>query len=208
MWIILPILAAAAAAVVIDNYVTRRFNHRRNAAAEAARPVPRLIADQSTLRAYRFGKKTLDYNGCCAVAVYNALRLLEPEAEHRLTDVVRALDTYLGYNAWGLLGGSPPAIGRFFRGRGYRVRFTACLRRRGRASVDACVRASRVGILLYRNPGSLSMHYAAVRWDESDGRFEYFNRNGHAASLDRYLTDTHRQLLGIWVVTDEDKAAE
>ena len=200
MWIAAAILAAVVTAVFIDNFLTRRSNHHRNTTEEEQRPVPRLISDQNTLRAYRFGKWTLDRNGCCAVAVYNALCLLEPGTPHRLSAVIRSLDTYLGYNAWGLLGGSPPAVGRYFRKRGFRVRFMTCVPRCDHAAVDACIRTSQVCIALFRHPGSLSMHYAAVRWNTETGCFDRYNYNGHEVSFDRYLNASGKHLIGIWCI--------
>ena len=202
-WILLACLSGLAAAGLLDSVLTRRKNYVRNRAAEDAAPHAWLIGRQETLTAFRFGKQTMDKNGCCCVAAYNAGCLLSLGGTHSLPDTIRHFDTYLGYNLFGFLGGSPWAIRGYFRRRGYRTVYRGFLFRRRRGDVDAFLRSAPVCIVLFKHRGSAAMHYAAVRWDADAGRFRTCNADTCIDSFAGQLRLCGRTLIGIWAISPE-----
>ena len=121
------------------------------------------IMGQASLSSYKFGLKTLDYNGCGIVATYNALLVLGKYVE--LYKIIYQYEITGGALAGGLLGLNPVYVLAFFKCYGYTVKTSTTLS-------DNTAKNAKVNIILYVTSGN-NFHYITVKWNGS--RFIAYN---------------------------------
>lgn len=98
------------------------------------------------------------YNGCAWVATFNVNVMLKMVTHPR--DIIYFYEHW-GAIAWGAFGVMPDAVADYYRIRGRRVKMYMRMWK----GMDNAIKKSKACILLYKNRGSASMHYIALRWD-------------------------------------------
>ena len=170
----------AVAAVDVVEKVNAVNNKKHN--AKNAEPTG-YINGQAKYSNWKFGTKTLDYNGCGVIATYNALRKLGKT--EKLVDLIYNFDMKNGTMAMGFFGSDPTHISQYLRDKGL-----SCTSYSTFSSLQTALskmKTSQVLILCSWNGEKVEngAHYFAVE-KTSSGTYKAYNRYDNSTSYTTY----------------------
>lgn len=144
--------------------------------AEDAYTPDGFIKDQKPLKELCYGIGNISENGCGAVAVYNALKVLEPNEQKNFAEVIHAMEP--GCIALAKAGTNPFYIANIFRNWGYDVEINLT-----REKIERIAPKSDVNIWFYvwmdNKPGNqvIGAHYATCV-PIGNGKYHFYNGEG------------------------------
>ena len=110
------VVTATTAVTAVD--VVEKVNAVNNKKHNAKNAEPTgYIYGQGYYSNWKFGTRTLDYNGCGVIATYNALRKLGKPT--KLIDIIYDFDIKSGSLAMGFFGSDPTHISQYLREKGF-----------------------------------------------------------------------------------------
>ncbi len=201
-WLIVAVVAVCVVTVAVTDSITtrqRNYNHNIN---QSVSNVSGFIEEQYLCSAFRFGKSTIDNNGCGCIAAYNAMVILGEQMS--FPDTIKWFDNYFGYLFWGYCGTNPFDIGLFFKAKGYRITVVDlhCFF----TDRDVIAKNAKANIVLYRGKG-LVYHYVAYSYDAKKKLFIFHNPHYECTSIVNFLNYIYSKtgnatLYGTWHIYD------
>lgn len=159
-----------------------------------------LITDQQsgTAALTRMGYHEGNYNGCGWVATYNAFQLLGEEKHP--ADIIAHYEMTGGTLARGAMGVYPQAVESYMKSAGYDVTNTYLPENLDEAMGDASV-----GILMYKHPDSMEMHYVAI--NRIDGQFRALNDSDFKKfpSIDAWIKKNRRTAMSFITIRKRER---
>ena len=165
-----------------DNYAKNKLafkNHQM-----AIRNNKGYIEDQQNYNDMFYGIKSLSYNGCAVIAIYNVLYHLTKREDINFASIIKALE-YDGILLGGIFGTSMKAIPDYFKRIGYRTKSSSQIRDYNRIGIetDASILA------IFNNAYNIfqGLHYIAIT--KEHGKY-YVHNNGYYYSRIAYNSIT------------------
>lgn len=142
----------------------------------------------------RYGRKTMDYNGCEIIAIYNAAYLLGKPM--KIQDIAYDMEFY-GSLLQGEWGTDPFRIGSYMRLKGFTVE------KIDTTKIDSCTTEGTVFIISFFNSGynPFSMIHTIALVCNGNGSFTMYNRWSNSTQNDSPVNNTDKILRGGgWIV--------
>ncbi len=151
------------------------------------------ITHQNNAKDFKFGLANSDFNGCGWVAVYNACKVLGIDIT--ISEIIKELDLF-ALNAYGLLGGNPFYVKRFFEKKGYEAKIHL-----NKNNFNTAASSSQVSVIGYVWHNILDGgHYQTlVKHSSQANAFQFYN-SSYTKTMEQYITeksDAHLFLITI-----------
>ena len=165
-----------------DNFAKNKAAFKNHAAT--IRKNKGFIEDQQNYNDMSFGTKSLSYNGCGVIAIYNVLYHLTKRDDINFAQIIRDLE-YDGILLGGIFGTSMKAVDDYFKKLGFRTKSSSKVR-----DYDRIGRETDASILtIFNNAYNIfqGMHFIAIT--KEHGKY-YIHNNGEYASKIAYNSIT------------------